>query len=84
MTMSPTRTTSSSSEIGLGRLPETLDLVPPVLGLEIRQVVGGLPRLVEREQQAQIVCDRRFNRPDHLVVFRHRVVASIGQSQCVP
>lgn len=42
-------------------------------------MIGELPRQFEREQQAQMVCHRRFDRPDHLLVFRQRIVASVGR-----
>ena len=63
---------------GLGRLSETLDLVAPVRGLEVRQVVAGLPGFAEAGQQVQVVRDRLFDRPDHIQVLRHRVTPAMG------
>ena len=82
MTMSPTRTTNSSSETPSALVPETLDLFAPVLGLEIRQVVGGLPGPVDGTSKLEILFNSRLDRPDHVRAFN--TASSARRQSMVP
>ena len=64
---------------GCGGDAEPVDLITPARRLEVGQVVGGLPRPIDRVQQPQVTGNRRFNRTDHFVALRQGVVASVDQ-----
>jgi hypothetical protein len=60
-------------------VPETHDLFPPVLGLQIGQVVGWLSCPIDRDQQAEVVSDCWLNRPYDLSMVQHRVTLAVRQ-----
>jgi len=49
---------------GLGGLAETFDLLAPVFGLEVGEVVGGLPGFVDGEEHWEVFCDGWFEGAD--------------------
>ena len=53
-------------------LPELLELVPPLFRPQVREEVGRLPCLLERDQEIQIARYRRLDRQDHRAVVRQR------------